>query len=340
MVCHAPDGDQGKVCMDRRDLRHYTIWFARTGQKPIVFSLRSWGIALMIGMPIALVTLIVGWFVYQNRQLSYQNSQLTKDAEDIVHQLESLESTLTTLQERAGFSNSAETRGAEASDAPIDADFEDADFESSFENPDGKLERWQSLRNFRETEAQSEQADNAERLQSRGGGVTSAAEVLLAMARAKLPLLHRQLEGEVEPALTKLIVRQETKPDGAPLKAIDTEITSRFGLRSDPFGWGYEFHQGIDFVAAYGSPIYATAPGIVEKAEWEPGFGNHVIVDHGYGYQTLYGHLSDIKVEAGERIARFQVVGYLGNTGRSSGPHLHYSVFQNGQAVDPMKYLK
>ncbi|NJO39239.1 MAG: M23 family metallopeptidase [Cyanobacteria bacterium CRU_2_1] len=134
-------------------------------------------------------------------------------------------------------------------------------------------------------------------------------------------------------------MREEARPKGSPLIEPDTEITSMFGLRFNPFGWGYEFHQGIDFVAAYGAPIRATATGTVSDAGWDEGFGNHVIIDHGYGYETLYAHLSKTAVAKGDRITQQRIIGYLGNTGRSTGPHLHYAVFRNGHAVDPKKYL-
>ncbi|GAB4385302.1 MAG: hypothetical protein Kow00121_50100 [Elainellaceae cyanobacterium] len=332
--------------MDRRISKSYTIWLACTGKKPITFSVHPWAIGLAIGLPIVCIATVIIGFVYQNRQLADRNAQLTEDAADIVQQLETLESTITTLQERAGFSEDAEAsesfNDAEFNNAEFDdAEFDDA--EPGEEDPNGfeaEDEEFRSLRNFRETEEQLSIAKHLGMPEPQGGvGLTSAAEVLLEVAKTKLPVLYRQLEGEVEPALEGIIVREQAKPKGIPLTAIDTEVTSPFGLRLDPFGWGYEFHQGMDFVAGYGAPIYATAPGVVEKAEWEPGFGNHVILDHGFGYQTLYGHLSEISVKAGDPINRHQVVGALGSTGRSSGPHLHYSVFRNGQAVDPQKYL-
>jgi murein DD-endopeptidase MepM/ murein hydrolase activator NlpD len=99
-------------------------------------------------------------------------------------------------------------------------------------------------------------------------------------------------------------------------------------------------HEGIDFVGPVGKPILATADGVVVKAEYIGGYGNHVKVDHGYNYETLYAHLSEIQVHTGDRVKRGEVVGALGNTGRSSGPHLHYGIYRNGQAVNPRYYLK
>jgi murein DD-endopeptidase MepM/ murein hydrolase activator NlpD len=173
------------------------------------------------------------------------------------------------------------------------------------------------------------------------GGIRVKAEpeVLLKIADAQLPLLDRALRGEVKPALEETLDREEALPQGVPLK-VRTEITSRFGLRRNPFtGRSYEFHKGIDFRGSYGTPIHVTAPGLVEKAGWDPGFGYHVVVNHGYGYRTLYAHMSKIEVTQGREIERDRVVGYLGNTGRSSGPHLHYAIYRDDQAIDPEDYL-
>lgn len=325
--------------MNRRKPKNYTVWIARTGKEPIVLSLRPLVILLAAGLPTALVGAVIFFFVHHNKQLAQRNSQLTEEAGSILEQIEALESTLTHLQERAKISEDdldeedlAEDLAEEGERQTDDSDIllnseEPENFETQ---PDDPAEPAQQ---------HSETPDYYQRIKSDGMGGSIGAEGLLAAARAKLPTLIKELEGEVEPALNEIIVREEAKPKGVPLTAKDTEITSGFGFRSNPFGWGYEFHQGIDFVAAYGSPVYATASGTVIKAEWEPGYGNHVIVDHGYSIETLYAHLSEMKVESGDRLDPHQIIGYLGNTGRSSGPHLHYSVFRNGQQVDPKKYL-
>jgi murein DD-endopeptidase MepM/ murein hydrolase activator NlpD len=172
-----------------------------------------------------------------------------------------------------------------------------------------------------------------------GVGVAIEAEMLLAIAKAKLPNLWSNLRGNVKPALEETLDREAARPKGIPLKTTKVDISSGFGLRRNPFGWNYEFHNGLDFAGDYGSPVYVTAPGVVIEAEWSDGYGYHVIVDHGYGYQTLYAHLSATAVTLGMQIERDRIVGYLGNTGRSSGPHLHYTIYHNNKAVDPMQYL-
>lgn len=120
----------------------------------------------------------------------------------------------------------------------------------------------------------------------------------------------------------------------------DPEVTSGFGVRMDPFNRAAAMHTGIDFRDDYGSAVRVTAPGRVTVAEWTGGYGNMVEVDHGNGIATRYAHLSAISVEPGQMVATGAVVGRLGSTGRSTGPHLHYETRVDGEPVDPVRYLK
>ena len=97
-------------------------------------------------------------------------------------------------------------------------------------------------------------------------------------------------------------------------------------------------HNGMDFSANKGTPIYATGNGSVVKAKRSPTFGNHVIIDHGYGFKTIYAHMSKMNTKKGKKILRGDIIGYVGNTGRSAAPHLHYEVHKNGRAVNPVNY--
>jgi len=118
------------------------------------------------------------------------------------------------------------------------------------------------------------------------------------------------------------------------------EITSNFGNRMDPFsGEGGIWHSGIDISAPYGSPVEATADGIVLLAEPDAGYGREILIDHGNGFSTMYGHLSQIKVVVGQEVIRGQIIGAIGMTGKATGPHLHYEVHIHDAAVDPIKYL-
>ncbi len=119
-----------------------------------------------------------------------------------------------------------------------------------------------------------------------------------------------------------------------------SRIASGFGLRIDPVYKTTKFHKGLDFTAPQGTPIYATANGTVKLAEFSAtGYGNHVIIDHGYGYETLYGHMVRIKVGNGQSVKRGELIGWVGTTGKSTGPHCHYEVHKNGEAVDPVYYF-
>ena len=117
-------------------------------------------------------------------------------------------------------------------------------------------------------------------------------------------------------------------------------ITSYFGGRSNPFsGYGYDYHPGIDIGNDYGAPIYAGASGQVEFAGWFGGYGRYVKISHGYGYETAYGHMSSIAVSSGDYVKKGEVIGYVGSTGYSTGPHLHYEVIINGQDSDPLELI-
>ncbi|MFH1297107.1 MAG: M23 family metallopeptidase [Bacteroidota bacterium] len=119
-----------------------------------------------------------------------------------------------------------------------------------------------------------------------------------------------------------------------------TRIGSYFGTRMDPFYKVKKFHEGVDFTAPVGTEIYASGNGVVIKANRNfSGYGNQVIIDHGYTYTTLYAHLSKILVRQGEKVKRGQVIGLIGNTGKSTAPHLHYEIRKNQRAVNPIYFF-
>lgn len=117
------------------------------------------------------------------------------------------------------------------------------------------------------------------------------------------------------------------------------QMASGFGYRSDPFTKIRKFHAGMDFSARTGTPIYATGDGVVVVADNKSsGYGNHIVIRHGFGYETLYGHMSKYKAKAGQRVKRGDVIGYVGSTGRSEAPHLHYEVHKNGEVINPINF--
>ncbi len=116
------------------------------------------------------------------------------------------------------------------------------------------------------------------------------------------------------------------------------QTASGYGMRIDPIYKTPKFHAGMDFSANIGTPVYATGDGVVIKAGWESAYGNLIKIDHGYGYATWYAHLSAYKVRRGQKVKRGEVIGAVGNTGKSTGPHLHYEVHLKGKVQNPVNY--
>jgi len=145
--------------------------------------------------------------------------------------------------------------------------------------------------------------------------------------------------------IEKLIKNQGEKlasiPAIQPVSNRDLDrIASGFGMRIDPVYGTPKWHKGLDFTAPQGTPIYATGNGTVTDASFaQGGFGNHVIINHGYGYETLYGHMVRMKVREGQKVKRGELIGWVGSTGKSTGPHCHYEVHINGNEVDPVYFF-
>lgn len=125
-------------------------------------------------------------------------------------------------------------------------------------------------------------------------------------------------------------------PSIAPVRGI---LTDGFGGRRDPFNGGRASHPAVDISSDTGQPVRAPADGVVVKAQWAGGYGNVVYLSHGYGYSTRYGHLSKFNVRPGQRVQRGDIIGFVGSTGRSTGPHLHYEVRRNNDPVNPLEYI-
>jgi murein DD-endopeptidase MepM/ murein hydrolase activator NlpD len=127
-------------------------------------------------------------------------------------------------------------------------------------------------------------------------------------------------------------------PSRDPLES-DT-MTSSFGMREHPILGGRRAHTGVDLAAPVGTPIHATADGVVSKAAWFGGYGLYISIEHGGELQTRYGHMSRLNVAEGQTVHKGDVIGFVGTTGRSTGPHLHYEVRVDGQAVNPVPYMQ
>jgi murein DD-endopeptidase MepM/ murein hydrolase activator NlpD len=174
------------------------------------------------------------------------------------------------------------------------------------------------------------------------GGLENAVDALdlLKEAQRQLPKLNKTLDTAVKPALEETLAEEAAYPTGKPVVG-SAEVSSEFGVRKNPFGASsLEVHEGMDFVGAVGDRIVATGDGVATLAGNNGGYGLTVTIDHGFGYETLYAHMSEVKVKVGDRIKRGQIIGFIGSTGRSSGPHLHYSLYKNDKAIDPRTLLK
>jgi murein DD-endopeptidase MepM/ murein hydrolase activator NlpD len=159
-----------------------------------------------------------------------------------------------------------------------------------------------------------------------------------------LTQISKEIQSEVisYENLTEILKEKKQKLDAtptiAPLKD-NAYISSPYGKRIDPFTGRISMHDGIDFAARIGTPIYATADGKVKYARYIGGYGYTIKINHSFGYSTIFGHMSKMKAKKGQNVKRGDLIGYVGNTGRSTGPHLHYEIRYNKRPVNPSKYM-
>lgn len=179
-----------------------------------------------------------------------------------------------------------------------------------------------------------------------GGGTTVPPPSLLASALASpddtFGLLRNvlgRLESQLRVVRTDVERRQALAASTPSVWPTLGWLSAGYGERADPLTGDPGYHQGIDISADSGKPVVATADGVVESASWSGNYGNLMVIDHGFGIRTRYGHLASFVVHSGESVKRGQVVGYVGATGRTTGAHLHYEVLTNGQAINPMLLL-
>lgn len=149
--------------------------------------------------------------------------------------------------------------------------------------------------------------------------------------------LTMETSGNIKDYLSKQRDIYLATPKGWPTGG---HITSRYGYRVNPVTGRKEFHGGVDVASEPGEPVRATADGIVSLAGWSGNNGNLVVIEHGLGFQTFYAHNRKVVVKVGQRVKRGQIISYVGSTGRSTGPHVHYEIWHDGRSVNPRKYLK
>ncbi len=148
--------------------------------------------------------------------------------------------------------------------------------------------------------------------------------------------LRRQSQENVHSLLNDRASQSRATPRGWPTRGW---LSSYYGMRKDPYSGQRAMHEGLDIAAYTGTPIHATADGVVSRVDYLPNFGKLITLDHGYGYQTHFAHLSKILVKRGEQIKRGDRIALVGNTGRSTGSHLHYELRLNGVPINPRKFL-
>ncbi len=297
----------------KKIVSRYTLWMARTGQSPKAVTFPVWFISAGILMLLAWT----GLNVYLWGKTTEMRIIQTKSAK-LAAQSKRLNKLLATEQYR----NNALSGDANSILKKL----------SALESEINVLRRRAGMKEL-------EQKPIQQKAEGTGGGSETevALEERLNYSEMELERLTSNLD-TVSPELSDTLNREKATPEGLPLHG-HSRTASSFGYRRSPFGWRLEFHDGLDFPAPYGTAIYATADGVVESAGWRNVFGQAVVVNHGYGYKTLYGHMSSIQVRAGQRVSRGDLIGKVGSTGRSTGPHLHYTVFSGGRQINPRGFL-
>jgi murein DD-endopeptidase MepM/ murein hydrolase activator NlpD len=273
--------------------------------------------------------------VYENGDLSYANVLLSaRSFSDFVERWEDLR-LLIAANERAVRARKA----AEAQVAAVEADLDRTRMQLQQEQQaqvearsqlDGLAAERQNLVQLAAVQRRHVAAQVAEM------------EDLSAAEEAQLESLIREREAELEAQRKAAGITGTQESAGGPGSfswPVTGTITSPFGWRSNPFGGSPEFHQGLDIAAPTGTTVTAAAGGTVIMAQWYGGYGNYILIDHGGGYSTGYGHLSQIYVSNGQSVSRGQAIGAVGSTGQSTGPHLHFEVRIDGKPVDPAPRL-
>lgn len=221
-----------------------------------------------------------------------------------------------------------------------------AHLRTAFENDRLRAENERQRQELEKLNNRVEKVEDTSRKLAEKSGVVETASTFPGTGGPELPLDEMGIETlaakmsrlEEDMSAYEAILRQRGYTPT--LWPVEGTLEGGFGGRRNPFGGsGYEFHTGQDIEAPWGAPVVSGAAGRVSFAGWQNGYGQIVIVDHGGGLSTRYGHLSHIDVEMDQPVARGQLLGKIGSTGRSTGPHLHYEVRINDQAVNPLPYL-
>lgn len=287
---------------------------------------------LFLGVPTVSLGSLCFSLLQNNVRLNEENNELTQIATEVKRDIDSLGAEIDSLRERAGVPKDVKA-GNESVSAVSKGESANSAQRGTSKGVNGITTDNASL-------IPSGIDSLASNFPHKGGPSQAASPLdLLEGAKAEVPKLNKALDSAIKPALEETLAEEAAHPDGQPVVG-KVEISSGFGLRGNPFGGGsYEMHEGIDFVGEHGDIIAATGDGVVTLAGYNGGYGISVTIEHGNGYETLYAHMSETKMKVGNTVKRGQIIGYIGSTGRSSGPHLHYSIYKNDVAIDPAKLM-
>ncbi|MEY3398715.1 MAG: hypothetical protein RL220_1309 [Bacteroidota bacterium] len=267
---------------------------------------------LLVGLVIGgiAVVLFISFFKDpETARLESEVEYLKDQIEDLNHELDTLEQFASLLQER--------------DDNVYRTIFGAEPYPEHLRRPGvGGSDRYRDLKGYESSETVIETSKRISRLQRRLVAQGKSMEEVVELARESNEMLSSI--PAIQPVSNKDLTR----------------IASGFGMRIHPIYKLMKMHTGLDFTAPVGTEIYATGDGVIEAVDSKlSGYGHHVIIKHGYGYQTLYAHMSKVMVRPGEKVKRGQVIGLIGNTGQSTGPHLHYEVIKDGAQVNPAFYF-
>ncbi|MGB3946359.1 MAG: M23 family metallopeptidase [Bacteroidia bacterium] len=266
---------------------------------------------LATGLVFATITILLAYKYLDSpkeKQLQREISELTLQYELLNTRMEQVTKVLTDIQER---DNNIYRTIFEAE--PIPTSIRQAGF--------GGVDRYKALQGFNSSDLLIETSKRLDRISKQLYIQSKSFDEVTQLVKGKEKLLASI--PAIQPISNKDLRHQ---PSG-------------FGWRTHPIYKTAEFHPGMDFAAAQGTEIYATGDGTIERADaLAQGYGNHVVINHGYGYKTLYGHMSKIAVQAGQHVKRGQLIGFVGSTGLSTAPHVHYEVVKGGEKMNPINY--
>lgn len=266
---------------------------------------------LATGLVFATLTIILAYKYLDSpkeKQLQREISELTLQYELLNNRMEQVTEVLTDIQDR---DNNIYRTIFEAE--PIPNSIRQAGF--------GGVDRYKALQGFNSSDLLIETSKRLDRISKQLYIQSKSFDEVTQLVKGKEKLLASI--PAIQPISNKDLRHQ---PSG-------------FGWRTHPIYKTAEFHPGMDFAAAQGTEIYATGDGTIERADaMAQGYGNHVVINHGYGYKTLYGHMSKIAVQPGQQVKRGQLIGFVGSTGLSTAPHVHYEVVKGGEKMNPINY--